>query len=209
MVATTEQPRRLGRLVSDDERSDRRQSLRGRLPERARLRGADRHRPLERRHAGGAACGGSSRNARAGAALGPSRRQVRSCRSPARSACSAATASTRSTRQARRMVADGRGKELMVLPGWWWVITAESYLDYCVGAARRAGARAAHHLPGALHPRRQGACPHLSGGGIRRARRWAVRCAHRERLRSFLRRAGGHDLRHRHGLAAETCWRKT
>jgi pimeloyl-ACP methyl ester carboxylesterase len=33
--------------------------------------------------------------------------------------------------QARRMVAEGRGKELMVLPGWWWVITAESYLDYC------------------------------------------------------------------------------
>jgi pimeloyl-ACP methyl ester carboxylesterase len=33
-------------------------------------------------------------------------------------------------RQARRMVAEGRGQELMVLPGWWWVITAESYLDY-------------------------------------------------------------------------------
>ena len=31
---------------------------------------------------------------------------------------------------ARRMVAEGRAKELMVLPGWWWVITAESYLDY-------------------------------------------------------------------------------
>lgn len=32
--------------------------------------------------------------------------------------------------QARHMVAEGRGKELMVLPGWWWVLTAESYLDY-------------------------------------------------------------------------------
>lgn len=32
--------------------------------------------------------------------------------------------------QARRMVAEGRGKDLMVLPGWWWVLTAESYLDY-------------------------------------------------------------------------------
>ena len=32
--------------------------------------------------------------------------------------------------EARRMVAEGRGQELMVLPGWWWVITAESYLDY-------------------------------------------------------------------------------
>jgi len=31
---------------------------------------------------------------------------------------------------ARQMVAEGRGKELMMLPGWWYVITAESYLDY-------------------------------------------------------------------------------
>jgi pimeloyl-ACP methyl ester carboxylesterase len=31
---------------------------------------------------------------------------------------------------ARQMVAEGRGKELMLLPGWWYVITAESYLDY-------------------------------------------------------------------------------
>ncbi len=38
--------------------------------------------------------------------------------------------------QARRMVAQGRGGELMVLPGWWCVITAESYLDYCHGASR-------------------------------------------------------------------------
>ena len=28
------------------------------------------------------------------------------------------------------MVAQGRGSELMVLPGWWYVITAQSYLDY-------------------------------------------------------------------------------
>jgi pimeloyl-ACP methyl ester carboxylesterase len=33
--------------------------------------------------------------------------------------------------QARAMVAEGRGGELMVLPGWWHVITAQSYLDYC------------------------------------------------------------------------------
>ena len=33
--------------------------------------------------------------------------------------------------QARAMVAQGRGGELMVLPGWWHVITAQSYLDYC------------------------------------------------------------------------------
>jgi pimeloyl-ACP methyl ester carboxylesterase len=30
---------------------------------------------------------------------------------------------------ARAMVASGRGKELMLLPRWWWVASAESYLD--------------------------------------------------------------------------------
>ena len=31
---------------------------------------------------------------------------------------------------ARAMVAQGRGAELMLLPGWWHVVTAQSYLDY-------------------------------------------------------------------------------
>ena len=33
------------------------------------------------------------------------------------------------TLQAREMVAAGRGRELMFMPGWWYVITAESFLD--------------------------------------------------------------------------------
>jgi pimeloyl-ACP methyl ester carboxylesterase len=33
------------------------------------------------------------------------------------------------TAQAEAMVAEGRGRELMLLPGWWWVISAESFLD--------------------------------------------------------------------------------
>jgi pimeloyl-ACP methyl ester carboxylesterase len=32
--------------------------------------------------------------------------------------------------QAERMVAEGRGSDLMLLPGWWWVVSAESLLDY-------------------------------------------------------------------------------
>ena len=32
--------------------------------------------------------------------------------------------------QARQMIARGQGKELMLLPGWWWVASAESVLDY-------------------------------------------------------------------------------
>ncbi|MDA0787163.1 MAG: alpha/beta fold hydrolase [Proteobacteria bacterium] len=31
--------------------------------------------------------------------------------------------------QAEAMVAEGRGDELMMVPGWWYVITANSYLD--------------------------------------------------------------------------------
>jgi pimeloyl-ACP methyl ester carboxylesterase len=33
------------------------------------------------------------------------------------------------TQQARALVAAGRGRELMLVPGWWYVITAESFLD--------------------------------------------------------------------------------
>lgn len=33
------------------------------------------------------------------------------------------------TAQAQAMVAGGRGHDLMLMPGWWYVITAESFLD--------------------------------------------------------------------------------
>ncbi|HEX6007122.1 MAG TPA: alpha/beta hydrolase [Burkholderiales bacterium] len=33
------------------------------------------------------------------------------------------------TAQARCLVAEGRGRELMFMPGWWYVISAESFLD--------------------------------------------------------------------------------
>lgn len=32
--------------------------------------------------------------------------------------------------RARQMVTEGRGKELMLLPGWWWVASAKCVLDY-------------------------------------------------------------------------------
>jgi pimeloyl-ACP methyl ester carboxylesterase len=31
---------------------------------------------------------------------------------------------------AERMIAEGRGRELMLLPGWWWVASADSVVDY-------------------------------------------------------------------------------
>lgn len=33
------------------------------------------------------------------------------------------------TAQARALVAAGRGRELLLMPGWWYVITAESFID--------------------------------------------------------------------------------
>jgi pimeloyl-ACP methyl ester carboxylesterase len=33
------------------------------------------------------------------------------------------------TEEANRLVKEGRGKELMLLPGWWYVTSAESFLD--------------------------------------------------------------------------------
>ena len=36
------------------------------------------------------------------------------------------------TRQAQALVAAGRGRELMFMPGWWYVISAESFLDRIV-----------------------------------------------------------------------------
>jgi len=33
------------------------------------------------------------------------------------------------TERARELVAAGRGRELMLMPGWWYAISAESYLD--------------------------------------------------------------------------------
>jgi pimeloyl-ACP methyl ester carboxylesterase len=33
------------------------------------------------------------------------------------------------TATARSLVAAGRGRELMMMPGWWYVISAESFLD--------------------------------------------------------------------------------
>ena len=71
------------------------------------------------------------------------------------------------------MVAEGRGKELMVLPGWWWVITAESYLDY------------ASQLPDVLALAPRITCPVLYIRGDKEP-------AHVYPAEEFAARAGGH-----------------
>jgi pimeloyl-ACP methyl ester carboxylesterase len=51
--------------------------------------------------------------------------------------------------QARAMVAEERGAELMLLPGWWYAVTAASFLDY------------ARNIPDTLALAPQIACPVL------------------------------------------------
>ncbi len=53
------------------------------------------------------------------------------------------------TAQAEAMVRAGRGLELMLLPGWWWVISAASFLDRV------------HHTPDTLANAARIRCPAL------------------------------------------------
>ncbi len=48
------------------------------------------------------------------------------------------------TDQARRLVAEGKGRELMLMPGWWWVISAESFLEYALRGTPDTVAQAEH-----------------------------------------------------------------
>ena len=41
--------------------------------------------------------------------------------------------------QAQTLVAQGQGRSLMLLPGWWWVISAEAFLDYAGGVPDTVG----------------------------------------------------------------------
>ena len=185
-----EQPRRHRRRVPDDARGDRRQS-----PCRTVARGARLRAPRSSSATRTAACSPCSMSRTIPTrprwcCSRPTSAARRSSRSPARPACSARDRIDEIEATARRMVAEGRGKEL--------IAAARMVLGHHGGdlarlhqhVARRAGARAARHMPGALYPRRQGARPHLSGGGIRRPRRWAMRGPHRGKLRPLLWRAG-------------------
>jgi len=73
--------------------------------------------------------------------------------------------------QAEHMIAQGRGRELMLLPGWWWVISAESLLDY------------SRNMPATLDNARRMKCPVLYVCGDQEpedlypAREFAARCA--------------------------------
>ncbi|MET0969695.1 MAG: alpha/beta hydrolase [Tardiphaga sp.] len=53
------------------------------------------------------------------------------------------------TAQAEAMIAAGRGRELMLLPDWWWVISAESFIDR------------ARHTPGTVANAARVRCPTL------------------------------------------------
>ena len=67
------------------------------------------------------------------------------------------------TAQARALVAAGRGRELMLMPGWWYVISAESFLDRLTempdvlelaprSAVRRCSSAATRKTPRTIRP---------------------------------------------------------
>ena len=76
------------------------------------------------------------------------------------------------TAQARDLVSAGRGRDLMLIPGWWYVITAESFLDRIVS------------VPDTLALAPQVKCPVLTLRGDRED-------GHRYPAEEFQQRAGG------------------
>ncbi len=92
--------------------------------------------------------------------------------------------------EAERMIAQGRGRELILLPGWWWVISAEFAGRLFAQYASHPGQRASDEVAGALRRRRPGAGRPISGPRICRALRFAMRCADPAELRPLLHGAG-------------------
>ena len=104
---------------------------------------------------------------------------------------------------ARKLVADGRGKELMLMPGWWYVITAESFLDRLTAVPDVLALAPRGEVSRSLHPRRQGESGPLPGGDfVERASAPCCREGH-PGLRSLLQRQGRRGRERRHELAPE------
>lgn len=106
--------------------------------------------------------------------------------------------------RARELVAAGAGSELMQVPGWWWVISAQSFVDYldvcpdilelaphvrCPVLFLRGDREAKHIYPGEAFVERAGGpaefalvpdCDHFYGGRERMAVEliadWFARC---------------------------------
>jgi hypothetical protein len=89
------------------------------------------------------------------------------------------------TAQARALVAAGRGRELMQVPGWWYVITAESFLDRMTEMPDVLELAPTIRCP-TLFIRRSGRPRYLSCRNLPRARRRSLRCRNRAELRPLL-----------------------
>ena len=105
--------------------------------------------------------------------------------------------------RARELVAAGKGNELMQVPGWWWVISAQTFVDYldvcpdilelapqvrCPALFLRGDREAKHVYPGEAFVERAGgpaefalvpACDHFYGGrepaAVKLIARWLAR----------------------------------
>ena len=104
--------------------------------------------------------------------------------------------------RAQSLVAAGRGKELMTVPNWWYVISAESYLDRSNSTPGHPRARSDDHVSGPLRAGQRGAERGVSRRSLCRTRGRPVRSRDR-RGRPLLQGHRGRRVRRRHGVARE------
>ena len=130
------------------------------------LAAAGDHRSQQWRHAGRAACRCASGNAGADSVVGAWRRQGRCRAVEPRGPDGGATGWRRSRPRRGRWWRKAAASELLLMPGWWYVISAESFLDRMTADAGHAGTGASGSLPGAVSARRSGKRGQLSRRGV-------------------------------------------
>src|SRR5579862_822797 len=110
------------------------------------------------------------------------------------------------TAQARAMVAAGRKHDLLLMPGWWYVASAASFLDRMVSMPAIVELAPADPVSGAVPPRRPGIARGLSGRAVPGPGRRLLRCDGGAELRPLLRRSGRRGQRDRCRVAGAK-WR--
>ena len=104
-------------------------------------------------------------------------------------------------KHAEALVAAGKPRQLMLIPAWWWVISARTYLDRLTNAPDLVENAKRITCPVLIYPRRPGADGKLSGGTIQRKLRRPVRDRDHPQLRPLLRRRGRSGSENGNGLA--------
>jgi len=151
-ILAPKQPRSRGGRVSARARGNRGQPQCRALDRRARISASGDHRPQQRRHARSAATSPIIPGRRAGAALGAHGRQNIMERT-SKAGLMAQDHVEEFTARAKELVASGRGRELMLMPGCGTRSAPRSYLDRLTETPT-ASLLHPSEMPDALHSRR-------------------------------------------------------